>query len=79
MMSSDSHLRAVVVGRLWDAVGSGADRVAVSVFNGVAMLSGDVDTAEMRAEVVRTVREIRSIHGVANALEIIDRCSGLAS
>jgi osmotically-inducible protein OsmY len=56
-VSSDMVLRTTIVARLLAALGPVIGRVRVTVFNGVAMLSGDVDTADERDVVERPARE----------------------
>jgi osmotically-inducible protein OsmY len=72
-VSSDMVLRTTIVARLLAALGPVIGRVRVTVFNGVAMLSGDVDTADERDVVERTARSVPSVRGVVDGLHIIDR------
>jgi osmotically-inducible protein OsmY len=69
-MSADMILRAAIASRLRD-LGPAAESVSVTVFNGVAMLNGDVDTREIYDSVLRTVRSILPVRHVVNGLRIV--------
>jgi osmotically-inducible protein OsmY len=71
-MSSDIALQQIVQGRLRATLGLGASRILVSVFNGVAMLSGEVDSGADHELVVQTVRSVRPILQIVDGLRATD-------